>query len=411
MSEVNAAPLAGIRVLDAATFVAAPFAASILSEFGAEVIKVENPEGGDPWRRYGTPTNRDNDTLAWLSEGRNRTSLPIDLRQPRGADLFLELVRHSDVVCENFRPGTMEKWGLGWDELHTANPRLIMLRVSGFGQTGPYRDRPGFARIAQAFSGLTHLAGMPDGPPVTPGSTSLADYTTGLFGAIGVLLALRERESSGEGQFVDIGLYEATWRLLDEMAPAYAAHGTVRGREGTGTALACPHGHFQTRDGHWIAIACTSDRMFERLCRVMDRLDLWQRFPRNADRVEHRVEVDGQVSSFTTGIDRAELLRRCSDGDVPCGPVNTVADIFQDPQFDSRDNLVTLHAPTIGDIVVPGVLPKLSRTPGSLKALGPALADGAAEILTDILGLTPEAIAQLEEIGVIKIRQEPEQNS
>ena len=406
MPESPTAPLAGIRVLDAATFVAGPFSASILSEFGAEVIKIENPSGGDPWRRYGTPTKRDGDTLAWLSEGRNRVSLPIDLRKPRGAEIFSELVRHSDVVCENFRPGTMEKWGLGWEDLRQVNPRLIMLRVSGFGQTGPYRDRPGFARIAQAFSGLTHLAGMPDGPPVTPGSTSLADYTTGLYGAIGILLALRERDLSGEGQFVDLGLYEATWRLLDELAPAYAAHGTIRGREGIGTALACPHGHFQTRDEKWVAIACTSDRMFERLCHVMDRDDLWERFPLNADRVIHRVEVDGQISSFTTSLDQADLIQLCIDGDVPCGPVNDIGDIFADPQFQARDNIVTLHDAAAGDISVPGVVPKLSRTPGSVTTPGPPLAAGATEVLREVLNFDEEEIAELEASGVIKLRHD-----
>ena len=406
MPESPTAPLAGIRILDAATFVAGPFSASILSEFGAEVIKIENPSGGDPWRRYGTPTERDGDTLAWLSEGRNRVSLPIDLRNPRGAEIFLELATQSDVVCENFRPGTMEEWGLGWEDLRRVNPRLIMLRVSGFGQNGPYRDRPGFARIAQAFSGLTHLAGMPDGPPVTPGSTSLADYTTGLYGAIGILLALRERDLSGEGQFVDLGLYEATWRLLDELAPAYAAHGIVRGREGIGTALACPHGHFQTRDEQWVAIACTSDRMFERLCQVMDRPDLWERFPLNADRVAHRVEVDGQISSFTTSLDQADLIQLCISGDVPCGPVNDIADIFKDPHIRARDNIVTLHDATAGDIAVPGVVPKLSRTPGSVTTAGPPLAAGAADVLRDVLKFDEETIAELEAAGVIKLRSE-----
>jgi succinyl-CoA:(S)-malate CoA-transferase subunit A len=397
----DSAPLADIRVLDAGTFIAAPFAATVLSEFGAEVIKVENPTGGDPWRRYGTPTSREGDTLAWLSEARNRSSLPLDLRQPRGAELFLDLVERSDVLCENFRPGTLEKWGLGWEELSARNPRLILLRVSGFGQNGPYRSRPGFARIAQAFGGLTHLAGMPDGPPVTPGSTSLADYTSGLYGAIGVLLALRERDASGRGQVVDIALYEGIFRLLDELAPAYAASGKVRDREGTGTALACPHGHFPTADSRWVAIACTSDRMFERLTVVMERPDLLERFQHAADRIDHRAEVEQAVTDFTTSLNRAELLRRCEAGDVPCGPVNTIADIFDDPQVAARGNLQTLHDAEAGDVVVPGVVPTLSRTPGSIRSLGPAKAAGAERVLTQILDLDPEQIADLREAGII----------
>jgi succinyl-CoA:(S)-malate CoA-transferase subunit A len=397
----DSAPLAGIRVLDAGTFIAAPFAATVLSEFGAEVIKIENPKNGDPWRNYGTPTDRDGDTLAWLSEARNRSSLPLDLRQPQGAEIFRALVEHSDVVCENFRPGTLEKWGLGWDELSARNPGLILLRVSGFGQTGPYRNRPGFARIAQAFGGLTHLAGMPDGPPVTPGSTSLADYTSGLYGAIGVLLALRERDQSGRGQVVDVALYESIFRLLDELAPAYAATGTVRDREGTGTALACPHGHFATADDRWVAIACTSDRMFERLTMVMQRPDLLERFRYAPDRLAHRAEVEQAVSDFTSSRQRSELLRICEAGDVPCGPINTIADIFDDPQIAARGNLQTLHEAEAGDVVVPGVMPNLSRTPGAITSLGPAKAAGATRILTELLDLSSDQIAELRDAGVI----------
>ena len=267
-------PLSGVRVLDAATFIAAPYTASILGEFGAEVIKVERPGEGDPFRRFGTPSGRPDSTLAWLSEGRNKKSVTIDLGTTEGADLFRRLAAVSDVVCENFRPGTMEKWGLGWEELSAANPGLVMLRISGYGQTGPYKDRPGFARVAHAFGGLTYLAGMPGGTPVTPGSTSLGDYMSGLYGAVGVLLALRQRENTGLGQVIDVALYESVFRVLDEIAPAYARGGKVRDPEGAGTLNACPHGHFQAGDGRWVAIACTSDKMFERLARAMDRPEL-----------------------------------------------------------------------------------------------------------------------------------------
>ena len=206
-------PLAGVRILDIATFVAAPFASTILSEFGAEVIKVENPKGGDPWRHYGTKTDRDGDTLAWMTESRNKTSVTLDLRTPEGADILKRLVKVSDVMCENFRPGTLERWGLSWEVLSAVNPGLVLLRISGYGQYGPYKERPGFARIAQAFGGLTYLAGMPDGPPVTPGSTSLADYTSGLYGALGILLALKSRDATGEGQVIDMALYEVDFSV------------------------------------------------------------------------------------------------------------------------------------------------------------------------------------------------------
>ncbi|MCH7832347.1 MAG: CoA transferase, partial [Proteobacteria bacterium] len=265
MAENKDLPLTGVRVLDAATFIAAPYTATILGEFGAEVIKVERPDGGDPFRYFGTATERDDSTLAWLSESRNKKSVTLDLKQPEGQALFRRLAAKSDVICENFRPGTLEKWGLGWDRLSRENQGLVLLRITGYGQTGPYKDRPGFARVAHAIGGLTHLAGHPGETPVTPGSTSLGDYISGLYGAVGVMMALRHRDQTGRGQVIDLGLYESVFRMLDEIAPVYAKTGFVRGPEGTGTLNACPHGHFPTKDGKWVAIACTTDKRFPRL--------------------------------------------------------------------------------------------------------------------------------------------------
>ena len=299
-------PLEGIRVLDIATFIAVPFTAAVLGEFGAEVIKIEQPGGGDPLRRFGTPTEA-GDTLVWFSEARNKTSITLDLRRPEGAALFKRLAAVTDIVCENFRPGTLERWGLGWEVLSAINPRLILLRITGYGQTGPYRDRPGFARIAHAFGGLTHLAGMPDGPPVTPGSTSLADYGSGLYGAIGVLLALRSRDLTGRGQIVDIALYDSMFRCLDELAPAFARYGIVRDREGLSTRNACPHGHFPTRDGHWVAIACTSDRIFARFAAVIGRPELAapDRYGPVGHRLADRAAVDRIVGPRRTAATRS----------------------------------------------------------------------------------------------------------
>ena len=333
-------PLDGIRVLDLATFIAAPMAAAIMGEFGAEVIKIEHPAGGDPMRRFGTATEDPERTLAWLSEARNKHSITLDLKSPEGAERLKELVRRSDVVAENFRPGTLEKWGLGPDILHQLNPALVILRISGYGQTGPYRDRPGFARIAHAVGGLSHLAGMPDGPPVTPGSTSLADYISGSYGAIGVLMALRVAEQTGRGQVIDVALFESIFRVLDETAPAYDKFGIVRGREGVATRQVCPHGHFPCSDGQWVAIACTSDRMWERMAvNVLARPDLAQSHPATADRLRDRGLIDGVVESFTKQHARDEVVRLCTEGDVPCGPINTIEDIFADPPLRrARDN-------------------------------------------------------------------------
>ena len=402
MSE-NGLPLSGVRVLDVATFIAAPYCTAILGEFGAEVIKVEQPGSGDPFRRFGTPTGRADSTLAWLSEGRNKRSVTLNLRHPEGADLFRRLVAKSDVVCENFRPGTLEKWGVGWETLSARNPGLIMLRISGYGQTGPYKDRPGFARVAHAVGGLSNLAGMPGETPVTPGSTSLADYMSGLYGAVGVLLALRHRDRTGRGQYIDIGLYESVFRMLDEMAPVYGRTGKVRGREGAGTANACPHGHFQTRDDRWVAIACTTDKMFGRLAEAMGQPELASagRYGQQARRLANRDEVDRLASRWVGSMSLAEVMEICLAHEVPCGPLNTIADIFADPHFKARGNLVTIDDPEVGEVVVPSVIPRLSATPGRIAHLGPALGDANEDVLGNLLGLSGEEMARLRDAKVI----------
>jgi len=394
--------LDGIRVLDIATFVAAPFAATLMSEFGAEVIKIEHPKGGDPWRRYGTPA-ADGDSLAWKSESRNKRSLTLDLGDPRGREVFKRLAASADVVAENFRPGKLESWELGWDALGEVNPRLVLLRVSGFGQTGPYRDRPGFARIAHAFGGLTHLAGMPDGPPVTPGSTSLADYITGLFGAVGVLVALRARDRDGIGQVVDVSLYESIFRVLDEIAPAYAATGRVRGREGTKTLYACPHGQYETADGHWIAVACTSDRMFARFAGMMGRPELAneERFGNVQKRLAALDEVDSIVSDYIRSMPREAFLARCLEFGVPAAPVNTIADIFADPHIHERGTLLEVDDGAGGTITVPNVVARLSGTPGTVRASGPALGEANDSVLREVAGLSDDDIEALRDAGVI----------
>ena len=402
MSE-NGLPLSGVRVLDVATFIAAPYCTAILGEFGAEVIKVEQPGSGDPFRRFGTPTDRADSTLAWLSEGRNKRSVTLNLRDREGADLFGRLVAKSDVVCENFRPGTLEKWGVGWETLSALNPGLIMLRISGYGQTGPYKDRPGFARIAHAVGGLSNLAGMPGETPVTPGSTSLADYMSGLYGAVGVLLALRHRDRTGLGQYIDIGLYEAVFRMLDEMAPVYGRTGKVRDREGAGTANACPHGHFQTRDDRWVAIACTTDKMFGRLAEAMGQPELASagRYGPQSKRLASRDAVDRLVGRWVGSLSLDELMEICLAHEVPSGPLNTIADIFADPHFKARGNLVSVTDPEVGEVVVPAVIPRLSETPGRIAHLGPALGDANEDVLGNLLGLSGEEIARLRDAKVI----------
>ena len=395
-------PLQGYRVLDLATMIAAPFCAAILGEFGAEVIKVEMPGKGDPLRSFGTMTAAGS-SLNWLNEGRNKKSITLDMRRPEGVGLAKKLVAECDVVAENFRPGTLEKWGLGYDVLKYIKPNLVLVRVSAYGQNGPYRDRPGYARIAHGFSGLAHLAGEPDGPPGVPGSTALADYISGVYAAVGALLALIARDRFGIGQSVDVGLYEGIFRMLDELAPVYAKTGYVRGRMGADTVNAVPHSHYMTKDGKWVALACTSDKMFERLAKAMERPDLAvpEMFGAVEARLEHRREVNRIVAKWMASVTYREAMDRCLAGGVPIGPINTIADIFEDEQFKARENLVAMPQADEGSVVVPNVVPRLSETPGRLRSLGPDLGQHNEEIYLGMLGLSSEELAGLKAAGIV----------
>lgn len=396
-------PLDGIRVIDLGTFLAGPYAASIMAEFGAEVLKVEHPLAGDPMRRFGTPTKRHDATLAWLSEARNRKSVTMDLRQREGVELFKRLIAKSDVLIENFRAGTLENWGLGWDVLSAANPGLVMLRVTGYGQTGPYRRRSGFAHIAHAFGGLSYHTGFPGETPVTPTSSPLGDYMCSLHGLIGILIALRDRETTGLGQIVDIGIYEAVFRQLDEIAAAYDLYGKVREREGAGSFVAVPHGHFRTKDGRWVAIACTTDKMFERLAEAMDRPQLASShaYGQQRKRLAARDAVNDIVNEWTQSLDRDELLERCLAKEVPVGKLNSIADIFEDEHFLARGNLAEIEEAGVGTVVVPGVVPTLSETPGRITGLGPPLGNATYEVLRELLGISANDINRLRQQKIV----------
>jgi succinyl-CoA:(S)-malate CoA-transferase subunit A len=393
----------GVRVIDVGNFLAGPYAATIMAEFGAEVIKVEHPIGGDPMRRFGTATERPDATLKWLSESRNKRSVTIDLLQPEGVELFLQLLEKSDVLVENFRPGTFESWGLTWETIRARNPKLVMLRVTGYGQTGPYRRRSGFAHIAQAFGGLNYLAGFPGETPVLPGTVPLGDYIASLFGAIGALVALRHAERTGVGQVIDVGIYEAVFRVLEEIAAAYGLHGKIREREGSGSFVACPHGHFKTKNDKWIAIACTTDKMFERLAQAMGRPELASAsmWGDQRKRLAARDEVNKIVTEWVGSLDRNEVLEKCLDGEVPVGKVNSIADIFADEHFAARGNLARMPAFGLGEVVVPNVVPKLSRTPGRITNLGPTLGNATAEVLQGLLGLQPEDLQRLRQQRIV----------
>lgn len=403
-AEESQAPkaLSGLRVLDIATFLAAPFCGTIMADFGADVIKIEQPDGGDSLRKFGTPSPC-GDTYMWMSEARNKRFVTLDLRTPEGAEMFKTLVRESDVVLENFRPGTLEKWGLGYDVLSELNPGLILLRVSAYGQDGPKRAEPGFARIAHAFGGLAYLAGTPDGPPVVPGSTSLADYISGLWGAIGVLVAVQARHRTGRGQVIDIGLYESVFRLLDELAPVYAATGFVRSRLGADVPNVAPHSHYQTLCGQWVAIACSNDRMFGRLAQAMGQPALASHpdFATAAARLQHREAINRVVSEWTLTLTLDALLEICQREGVPCAKVNSIADIFQDEQYKARGNLMEVDDPRIGKTILPASVPRLSETPAQFARAGGALGADNQAVFQELLGVCAERLAALRQSGVV----------
>lgn len=393
--------LEGLMVLDVATFVAAPFCCTLLGEFGAEVIKVEQPGAGDDLRRLGTPA-AEGLSYWWLVESRNKKSITCNLRTPEGQALLRRLAARADILAENFRPGTMERWRLGWEELRAVNPRLVMVRISAFGQTGPARARPGFGRIAAAVSGASYLSGYPDRPPVPPGTPTIPDYLAGTMGALGALLALQHRHASGEGQVVDVGLYEPMLRMLDELIPVHGATGHVRERIGSGTEYVVPHNHYRARDGGWVAIACTNDRMFARLAGAMGEPGLVEEFGAMRDRTARRAELDARVQAWVARSDTPDVLARLDAAEVPCGPVNSVRDLFADAQVGARENVVRFPGPLGAALAMPGIVPRLTATPGRIESAGP-VAVGAhnEEIYCGRLGLGRDDLAALRARGVV----------
>ena len=394
--------LDGLVALDLATFVAAPFCCTLLGELGALVLKVEQPGRGDDLRRLGHKPV-DGVSYMWLVEARNKKSITCNLRDPEGQALIRRLAAKADILAENFRPGTMEKWNLGYDELSRENPGLVMVRISAFGQTGPSRERPGFGRIAGAVSGASYISGYPDRPPVSPGTPTIPDYLAGAMGALGALAAIESRHRTGLGQIVDVALYEPMLRMMDEMIPVHAALGKIRERIGSGTEYVVPHNHYQARDGSWIAIACTNDRMFERLTvDAMGQPGLRAEFSSMDERIRRRQELDARVQSWVGEFDAADVLARLDAAEVPCSRVNSVKDLFADPHVKARENLIPVEGPGGAPVWMPGVVPKLSRTPGQVTSAGPATpGEHNEEIYCGRLGLTKDDLAALAKRGVV----------
>jgi formyl-CoA transferase len=404
MGEERSGPLEGLRVLELGTLIAGPFTGRLLGDFGAEVVKVEAPGRGDPMRRWGGESYRGR-SLWWPVQSRNKKLVTLDLRTPKGQELCRRLAADSDVLIENFRPGTMERWGLGPDELRAVNPGLIYARVSGYGQTGPYASRPGFASAGEAMGGLRFLNGYPDQPPPRAG-ISLGDSLAALFAAFGILMALRHRDRrGGRGQVVDASILESCFALLESVLPEYDKLGTVRQAGGTalGTNVA-PSNLYRSRDDTWIVIAANSDNLWRRLAAAMDREELAEdeRFADHSARGEHRELLDEIIGAWAQEHDADEIDAVLNEAGVVCSPVYTIADIFADPHFRAREMILSMHDDELGEIAAPGITPKLSDTPGAVTAAGSwELGPANQEIYAERLGLEQAELDRLAEEGVI----------
>ena len=393
-------PLEGVKVIELGTLIAGPYAASVLAQFGAEVIKVESPDGGDPLRKW--RKLHDGTSLWWYSQSRNKKSITLNLRDERARAIVRDLVKDADILIENFRPGTLEKWGLGWEDLSRVNPSLVMVRVSGYGQTGPYRDRPGFAAIAESFGGLRHVTGYPDRPPVRVG-VSIGDTLASLYGVIGALLALHHHKvNGGKGQFIDVALYEAVFGVMESLIPEFSGFGHVRERTGASLPGIVPSSTYPCRDGKYVIIAGNADGIYKRLMHAIGRADLASdpRLAHNDGRAQHTALIDDAIGAWTRERDLPDVLATLVQADVPSGPIYTAADIHADAHYRARD-MIDRHAlPDGTPIDFPGVVPKLSQTPGGTRWLGPRLGQHTAEILASV-GIGEEALAELREQGVV----------
>jgi formyl-CoA transferase len=406
-SQHGAGALAGLKVLELGQLIAGPFAAKTLADFGAEVIKVEPPpdpkrpqaSGGDPLRKW--RLLKDGTSVWWQVQSRNKRSLALDLREPEAQDIVRRLAQDADVLIENFRPGTLEGWGLAPEALLELNPRLIVLRISGYGQSGPYRDRPGFGVVAEAMGGLRHLTAEPGRVPVRVG-VSIGDTLAALHGVIGILVALQHRQQTGRGQVIDVALYEAVFNCMESLLPEYSAFGAVRGAAGSALPGIAPSNAYRCADGGYALIAGNGDSIFRRLMAVIDRPDLADdpALADNAGRVARVAEIDDAIGHWTAALSVEAVLAKLDAASVPAGRIYTVADIAADPHYKARGMLEEIRTDDGDTLTVPGIVPKLSATPGSHRRNAPALGQDTDDVLRE-LGLTPAQIDGLKQRGIV----------
>jgi len=394
-------PLDDIRVLELGAFLAGPFCGQLLADFGAEVIKVEPPGKGDPMREWGRHRHNGR-TLWWPILARNKKSVTLDLRTPEGQAIVRQLVPKVDMLLENFRPGTLEAWGLGYDELKALNPGLIMIRVSGFGQTGPYRDKAGFGSIGEAMGGIRSITGFPDRPPTRIG-ISIGDSLAATFATVGALTALHQRARSGLGQVVDIGIYEGVLALMECMIPEYQLTGHLRERTGNILPNVAPSNIYPTLENGWFAIGANADAIFRRLAAAMGQPALADdpRFATHRARGEHQAELDDLIAAWTVGHSADELQRLMDEHGVPAGQIYTAREMLADPHFLARQAIVGVQDPAMGEIKMQNVFPRLSDTPGGVDWTGPELGQHNQEIFSELLELSGEELSLLRERGVI----------
>jgi crotonobetainyl-CoA:carnitine CoA-transferase CaiB-like acyl-CoA transferase len=392
--------LSDLRVLELGQLLAGPFAGSLFAGYGAEVIKVEPPVTGDPmrgWRKL-----HDGTSLWWYSLARNKKSITLDLRKPGAVAILEQLAARCDVLIENFRPGRMEEWGLGYEVLSRHNPGLVMVRISGWGQTGPYAKRPGFASVAEGVGGLRYIVGDPDRPPVRTG-LSIGDSLAGLHAVIGALTALHHRERTGQGQVVDTAIYESVFNMMESMLPEFDRAGHVRERSGARLPGIVPSNSYRCGDGKFVIVGGNGDSIFQRLMRAVGRADLAvdPRLADNPGRVQHEAEIDTAIEVFTSARPYAEVERALMDAEVPVGPIYSIADIATDPQYLARAMFHQVTLPDGSPLRVPAQVPKLSLTPGQTEWAGPTLGEHNESVYRELLGLTAAQLAELERAKVI----------
>lgn len=392
-------PLNGIRVIDIGTMVAGPVAATLLADLGADVIKIEQPGRGDSLRHIGPSV--EGESLWWNVEGRNKKSVTLDLHHPEGQRILKELLKDADVLVENFRPGILAKWNLSWEHLKEVNPRLVMLSVSGYGQTGPYANRAGYDRIALAMGGTLNATGYPDRAPVKLG-TAMADYSTALFGAFGIMVALYHRDTrGGEGQQIDLSLYETVFRFTDVMVTAYEKMGLPRERTGNLHFAAAPGDHFETCDGRYIVFTVSNDRMFARLCQAIPVLGGEERYSTHVKRTECVEELNVIVAAWIKSLPVLEVCRILEEKGLAYSLIYSIKDIVADPHYQARGSIATVEHPLIGELKMPAVQPRFSGTPSPQIKPAPALGAHTDEVLRELVGLSAGQIAELRQAGTV----------